>query len=170
MVDAVGTTRYGYDAAGQVLSEARPWTDDTVSYTYNNRLRTSLSLIAPNASAWGVTYGYDAAERLTNVTSAAGPFGYTYDATRNMQVAKLALPNGAYITNSFDSIARLLSTVLKNGSGTILNSHAYAYNGASQRTGLTNTLGDYRSYTYDKSGQLKTAFGVEPGGATDRKR
>ena len=31
MVDAVGTTVYGYDAVGQALSEDGPLVDDTVS-------------------------------------------------------------------------------------------------------------------------------------------
>ena len=52
MVDAVGTTVYSYDGASQLLSEDGPWASDTVSYTYNNRLRNGLSLSAPNASAW----------------------------------------------------------------------------------------------------------------------
>jgi len=46
------------DAAGQLLSEGGLWADDTVSYTYNNRLRTGLSLQTPNASAWTQSYGY----------------------------------------------------------------------------------------------------------------
>jgi YD repeat-containing protein len=56
MVDAVRTTTYSYDAAGQILSEDGPWADDTVSYTYNNRLRASMSVLAPNASAWTQSY------------------------------------------------------------------------------------------------------------------
>ena len=74
MVDAVGTTMYGYDAVGQLLSEDGPWVNDTVSYTYANRLRTGLSLLAPNADAWTQSYGYDSARRLTSVTSPAGSF------------------------------------------------------------------------------------------------
>ena len=67
MLDGVGTTAYGYNAAGQLLSEDGPWADDTVSYTYNNRLRSSLSLQAASASAWTQRYGYDSARRLTSV-------------------------------------------------------------------------------------------------------
>src|SRR6516162_4488125 len=36
-VDGLGSTVYAYDAAGQLLSEGGLWTDDTVSFTYNNR-------------------------------------------------------------------------------------------------------------------------------------
>jgi len=164
MVDGVGTTAYGYDAAGQVLSEDGPWPNDTVNYTYANRLRAGLTLQVPNASAWAEGFGYDNARRLTSLTSPAGAFGYTNDPVRRLQVGRITLPNGAYITNMFDNVARLLSTTLKNSGNSVLNSHTYGYNLGSQRTSLTNTAGDYRNYTYDKIGQLKTAFGKESSG------
>jgi hypothetical protein len=44
------------------------------------------------------------------------------------------LPNGAYITNNYDSVARLLGTYLRNSSGVNLNTHDYVYNQANQRT------------------------------------
>ncbi len=48
----------------------------------------------------------------------------------------------------------------------MLNSHAYGYNLASQRTALTNTAGNYVSYTYDLTGELKTALGKESSGSS----
>src|SRR5213594_2682614 len=66
------------------------------------------------------------------------------------------------------TVDRLLSTVLKNSSDSTLNSHSYGYNLGNQRAALTNTPGDYRSYGYDKIGQLKTALGKEPGRTTHR--
>ena len=168
LVDGIGTTHYGYDAVGQLLNEGGLWPDDTVSFTYNNRLRTGLKLLQPDSSAWTESYGYDRARRLTNVSSPAGSFSYSYDATRHQQVNKLTEPNGAYITNTFDSVARLLSTTLNNSGNTALNSHGYAYNLGNQRTGMTNLPGDYRVYTYDTVGQLKTAVGSEPGGSPAR--
>jgi RHS repeat-associated protein len=168
MVDAVGATVYSHDAVGQLLNEDGPWVDDTVSYTYANRLRTGLSVLAPNASAWTVSYAYDAAKRLTNVTSQAGAFGYTYSAPRSMLPAELALPSGAFMTNTFDAVARLLSTTLESSQLSNLNSHAYAYDLAGQRIWLTNTFGDYRAYTYSNAGWLKTAQGAESGGSPSR--
>ena len=53
MIDAVGTTSYSYDAVGELLSEGGLWANDTVSYTYNNRLRTALGLQQTDANPWG---------------------------------------------------------------------------------------------------------------------
>src|SRR5207302_6485099 len=54
----------------------------------------------------------------------------------------------------------------KNSGGSILNSHAYSYNLAGQRTSMTNTFTNYVSYSYDNIGQLKTAIGKESGGTS----
>jgi RHS repeat-associated protein len=164
MVDAIGTTTYNYTSAGQLQTEDGPWVDDAISYGYNNRLRTSLNLSAPNASAWTESYGYDSAGRLTSVSSPAGSFSYVYDPLRNLQTGRLNLPNGAVITNKFDVVSRLLSTTLRNSTGALLNSHTYGYDLASQRTWLTNTLGDYRNYLYDNIGELTSARGTETNG------
>jgi RHS repeat-associated protein len=168
MVDGVGTNRYTYDAAGQLLSEDGPWSDDTVNYTNQNRLRTGLSVLAPNASAWSQTYAYDAAIRLTNVTSRAGKFGYSYKAGQASSVLRILFPAGSYVTNQFDSEARLLATTLKNSGNTTLNQHQYSYNISNQRTQQVFTAGNYVNYAYDSIGQLKTANGVEPAGGTNR--
>jgi RHS repeat-associated protein len=170
MVDAVGTTRYTYDTVGELLSEDGPWSSDVVNYTYANRLRTGLSVSAPNASAWSQSYGYDAARRLTSITSPAGLFGYTYKADQALGVSRLSLPNSAYITNTFDSVARLTATILKNGGGTLLNAHQYAYNLGNQRTQQVFTAGNTMDYTYDSIGQLTSAFGKEAGGVTNREQ
>jgi YD repeat-containing protein len=172
MLDAVGTTSYGYDAAGQLLSEDGPWANDTVSYTYNNRLRASVSVQAPNASPWTQSYGYDAAKRLISIASPAGAFGYDYSVGQSVSPASLVrsllLPNSAYITNTYDNVARLLSTALKTSDHSTVNSHSYQLNQGNQRTQQVLTAGNYVDYTYDDIGQLQSARGRESGGATNR--
>ena len=69
-------------------------------------------------------------------------------------IKKLSLPGGSYITNTFDSVARLLSTSLKNSSNTVLNSHAYVYDLGGERTKQTFKDGNYLDYTYDALGNL----------------
>ncbi len=167
LVDAVGTTRYTWNAIGQLLSEDGPWTDDTVALTYQNRLRTGLSVAQPNASPWAQSYAYDVAKRLTNITSAAGAFGYFYPASGiRYQPASLSLPGGNWITNELDSVGRLTSTRLLNPAASQLNVHSYTYDLAGERTKQTRTDGSYVDYGYDKMGQLLTAKGKESGGTT----
>src|SRR6266487_4355125 len=175
MVDAVGTNRYTYTAWGALLSEDGPWADDTVTYAYTtNRLRSKLTLGQPNASDWAQTYAYDKANRLTNTTSPAGAFGYrlrtgTFSEpingsalpTAGRLVERLALPSAAYITNVYDTLARLTSTTLKNSSHFTLNSHTYELNDGHQRTKQTRFDNSFVDYTYDPIGQLQTALGKE---------
>ena len=73
MVDAVGTTKFTYNAAGQLLTEDAPWASDTVTSTYANRLRTGLSLLHPTGS-WTNGFKYDSVKRMTNVAMSAGNF------------------------------------------------------------------------------------------------
>ena len=77
------------------------------------------------------------------------------------------MPGGG-IGNSYDALARLTTTKLTNSSGTVLNQHQYEYDNANRRTKQTRTGGDYVDYTYDEIGQLKSAFGKESGGTTNR--
>jgi len=170
----VGTSGFSWTAAGQLAGEDGPWDNDGVSYGYTHRLRTSLGLAQPNASAWSQGYSYDDYWRLGTVTSPAGTFTTQYKQvyasdlgyTASDLVERLTQPSGAYIHNSFDGLARLLSTGLTNSSGTRLNTHAYEYNGGHQRMKQTFTAGNYVDYTYDGIGQLKTAKGKESSGTT----
>src|SRR5437867_3552981 len=158
MVDAAGTTKYTYTAGNQLRTEDGPFASDTVTNGYLNRLRVSLSLQQPTG-VWTNGFAYDAARRLTNVVSPAGTSTYTLAATAGASPLpkKLLLPNGAYITNTYDNVARLLTNALKNSSGTVLDSYAYLYNLASQRTNLTRADASTVGYRYDNIGQLKVA-------------
>jgi YD repeat-containing protein len=80
-VDGIGTTVYAYTIGGQLRSEGGLFADDTATNGYVQRLRTTLGLAQPTGE-WTNGFIYDAAGRLTNVTSPAGSFGYVYDALR----------------------------------------------------------------------------------------
>src|SRR5208337_1236531 len=109
MVDGVGTTVYTYNSAGLLYTEDGPFTSDTVTNIYLNHLRVGLGLQQPTGF-WTNGFGYDDAKRLTNVTSPAGVFDYTYDPVRLVKSRTIALPTGSYITNTYDPVARVLST------------------------------------------------------------
>src|SRR6266481_5243926 len=97
MVDAAGNCNYGYTSFGALQTEDGPWENDTVTYSYNNQLRNGLSLDQPNAAPWKITYGYDAANRLQNLTPPEGAYSYQYAGAGTL-VRKLSLPNSAFIT------------------------------------------------------------------------
>ncbi len=163
MVDGVGRTTYTYFAGGQLQSEDGPWANDTVTNGYANRLRTSLGLQQPTG-IWTNGFAYDAGRRLTNVVSPTGSFTNVYSTGvagnsgfSSRLIRKLLLPNQSAITNDYDSVARLLSTTLNNSSSVTLDSYAYLYNPADQRTNLTRTDASTVAYRYDKIGQLTVA-------------
>ncbi|HEY5915235.1 MAG TPA: hypothetical protein VJA21_31970, partial [Verrucomicrobiae bacterium] len=155
MVDAAGTTAYGYTSGGQLWTEDGPFASDTVTNSYQNRLRLALALQQPTG-LWTNGFVYDAAGRLTNVMSPAGGFGYALG-TPGTLLRQLYLPNTSYITNTFDSVARLTGTFLKNSGNTVLDSASYGYNLAGQRLNFTNAGGTFVQYGYDNIGQLKVA-------------
>ena len=166
MVDAAGTTKYTYTAGNQLLTEDGPFASDTVTNTYSNRRRIALAVAEPTllgttVAVWTNGFGWDLAGRLTNVTSQAGAFGYTYAALGSgfsgRLLQELNLPGGASVTNFYDPVSRLLGTLLRNSGGSTLDAALYGYTSNSQRTGYTNAAGAFNHYTYDPIGQLTVA-------------
>lgn len=72
----------------------------------------------------------------------------------------ISLPNTGFITNSYDNMARLLSTSLRSNNAVALDTAEYGYNLGNQRTSYTNTGGAAVDYTYDDIGQLRWANSV----------
>ena len=106
-------------------------------------MRSNLSLQQPTGT-WTNRFGWDAAKRLTNVTSQAGSFTSEYFAGvagasgySSRLIKRLLLPNLSIVTNDYDSVARQLGTWLKTSTGTLLDSATYGYNAANQRTTFT---------------------------------
>lgn len=172
MADGIGTTTFSYTSGQQLASETGPWTSDAVAYTYSDRLRSVLNLQQPNASAWVQNYGYDSANRLNSIGSPAGTFSYTYNpglggaSAASALISKLTLPNGAWITNTFDNDGRMLGTYLYNSSAATLDSSVYTYNVGNQRTTLARNGENTASYTYDGIGEVVGDVAVE--GTTSR--
>jgi RHS repeat-associated protein len=164
MVDGVGTNHFGYDAAGEVLSAGGLWDNDTVTYAYNNRRRGSLSV-----GSWNQTYGYDNIRRLTSIISPAGEFDYTLGGASSASplIKKVSLPNGAYITNSYDNVSRLQSTALANSLDHVLDGYTYTDNQLGQRTNIVRNYGLMNSSAsagYDAIGQLTSWTAKESNG------
>ncbi len=164
VVDAVGTTTRSYTPAGFLASEGGLWSGDTVNLGYTNRLRTSLSI----GASWSQSYAYDLEWRLTSLSSPAGVFNYSYNyQPASSLVTEIGLPNGAYITNFYDPMARLQETDLKNYWGHTLDGYGYQFDLANQRTNITRNLGLTASTVnagYDNIGELTSWNASETNG------
>jgi RHS repeat-associated protein len=156
MVDASGTTKYTYTAGNQLLTETQPFASSSITNTYVNRSRTSLSLQQP-AGVWTNAFTYDAAGRLTNVASPAGSIGWTMATPGPTLIRRVSLPNSCYIINGYDSMWRETISWLRNSANTTLDSAEYGYNLGNQRSTFTNLAGTYVQYSYDNIGQLVVA-------------
>jgi YD repeat-containing protein len=157
MVDGIGTTAWAYTPAGQVFAEDGPFASDTLTNSYENRRRLGLRLQQPTGT-WTNGFGYDLANRLTNVIMSAGTFAYKYGTTGvTRRPLKISLPNSGYITNIYDPSARLLETSLDTSGDSVLDSYLYAYNPASQRTNVARADSSTVAYSYDRIGQLTGA-------------
>ena len=176
-LDALGQTKYTYAVLGngqRTFAEDGPWSSDDVTVTNRYGLRAGLTLAQPTGQ-FVMTNAWDASRRWSVVGGPAGTFTYTYPAPAAGSPAwtlplGLALPGGGYVTNTYDTLARLTRTELRTSGGTILNAHGYQYDLASQRTllGRTNSAvaswNGYVSAGYDAAGQLTNAWTYLPDG------
>ena len=167
MIDGMGTTSFKHTAAGRFEDENGPWSSDRVSYRYNSAgQRTRMSVVG-----WVQDYHYDGAQRLDRIQAPSGTFQYTYPtgsgtlSRASRQWERLALPGGHEIRQSYDTLARLTKTTLRNSSGQPLNRHEYRFNARHQRDRQTFLAGNTIDYDYDPNGQLTSAMGREANSA-----
>ena len=93
--------------------------------------------------------------------------GLSGTATSSGLIAKIALPNSPYVTNTFDNNGRMLGTWLTN-SVSNLDFSAYTYNVGNQRVTLTRTAENTANYTYDAIGEVIADTASEVSGGTHR--
>jgi len=154
-------TAYTYDDANNQLTES--YTGGVlaglaITNSYDNfSRRTALSLLSPSSQLLASTaYGYDAASRLSTVSSGNNTATYSYLANSPL-VGQIAFANNGAVTmtttKQYDYLNRL--TAINGSTGVSpVSSFKYAYNSANQRTQVTNTDTSYWSYQYDKLGQV----------------
>jgi len=162
------TVAYTYDAAGNRLQESNA--NVTVNYTYDdaNRLAkvtTAGKTISYTYDAAGrrasmtdpdgnkTTYSYDGASRLLSVTDPqAGAINYTYDAAGKL--ARLERANGVYSLYTYGAANRLQAITHYAPGGSVLDSFAYTYDQAGNRTSVISAENGTTTYTYDGRYQL----------------
>lgn len=155
------TITFSYDALGRPLSQSINGVASTVAYdtlgrvsgvtnalgtfgyTYEGNTGRVASLIYPNAQQTTFSYAGGAGLRrlqsINNRQSATGPnlstFTYGYDATGRITSWSRQFDSTSATTYSFgyDRADQLVSAVLKDGTGAILETHGYAYDAAGSR-------------------------------------
>ena len=153
--------------AGLVLSDS--WTGGllnglSVTNGYDAFLRrTNLSLLNGSTLQVATAYDFDVAGRLAVVNALNGPtslvasVGYEYLANSPL-VENIRFSNSTArvmtTTKAYDNVNRLLS-IASYSNAVVYSSNSYAYNAASQRTAVTNELGNRWDYQYDTLGQVR---------------
>ncbi|MDE2150338.1 MAG: RHS repeat protein [Gammaproteobacteria bacterium] len=126
-----------YDLDGRIVSDP---VDASITYDAASRV-TGYTLGNFSVLSDSKTYGYDALDRLTSFTNAAGSLSYAYDAdgNRTRQTA-----GGTTTTYTVDPASNRITQASVSHSNT---SYSYDANGSRSADGLYN-------YRYDATGRL----------------
>jgi RHS repeat-associated protein len=172
---------YGYDRQGHQIAVTNGAT--VCNWTFNDLGQmTSESYTGGPLDGVSVTNGYDALLRRTNLTALAGGIrlssaNYGYDTVSRLQTVSDGTNSASYgyVENSplvgnivfqrngqivmttikqYDYLNRLTSIGSSRSQFLPVNSFAYNYNLAGQRTSVTNNDNTYWQYQYDSLGQV----------------
>ncbi len=167
MVDATGTTTYGYDANGDVTSQAlvanTGLTNTTTSFTYftTGVLATVTYPAYGTYTAPAVTYGYDATGAMVSeVDWLANKVTFAHDAdgnsTNQANNVSVSNPNGtsatAFAFDHADQNTQAASTLAQICGGNEMLTQTFAGTGGS-RNADNQVTQDSSSYTGSCSGQ-----------------
>jgi RHS repeat-associated protein len=164
MTDNTGTTQFTPDAAGRTAEIVQP-TGARVTYSYD--LADRVTNVTVRASATGTAYStryeYDAVGNLWRVTDPLnGVTVLLYDAAN--QLTNRTLPNGIVTTFSYNLRGQLTNLVhMKNG--TVLAGAAYERQGVGEPSRITREDGSYVDLGYDHAHRLTNETHRAAGGA-----
>ena len=148
MTDAAGEVRYVYDDRDNLVAVTQP--DGTeLSYAYTSIGQIGQVLVGGTSVA---EYTYDAAGRMTQVTTADGVTEYGYDLAGNQTVVRAA--NGTRTERQFDNMNRVSRIRHFAAGGGLLQDLAYSYDARGMRLGATEVDGSAESYQYDQLNRL----------------
>jgi RHS repeat-associated protein len=166
VTQGVQTRTFTYDGLGRLTSQTTPEANG-VGYQYNN-----FNLVTQRTDARGVvtTYGYDALNRLNQISYNVGSTGVPATASVNFAygTSSASFNNGRLLTMTdglgsetytYDQLGRViqLQKVL-NGTGTCQSSMpcniVYAYNLANELTSITYPSGRVVNQSYDSTARL----------------
>jgi YD repeat-containing protein len=166
MVDPTGTTTFTWTNFGAFMgalsAEDAPWSYDTVSRIYTNRLLSEIRVTQPVGGTIVNTLGYDSQKRLKTIAAPEGVYTYHYAGAGDL-VRQLNLPGGSVRTNWFGTSGELKQSWLKDPLGAVVDSHGYSYDLSWLRTNATRLGWVTNNYSYDQIGQLTRVLAFGPG-------
>ncbi len=150
-----------YNNADELLAES--FTSGTlagfaITNAYDACLRRAAVALNSQPSTLS-QFGYDTASRLSSVTNANTTATYSYLANSPLISQITFRSNGLTrmtTTKAYDYLNRLTSISSLNSQPSTINSFAYAYNSANQRTAVTNADKSRWLYAYDALGQVSS--------------
>ncbi|RYG95521.1 MAG: hypothetical protein EON58_13985, partial [Alphaproteobacteria bacterium] len=152
MTDGTGTTYWDYDNSNRLVELVQP--NGKQVYGYNNANQsTSMTEYSGSSNLGSTTYSYGSTSgRLDSLTNRhSQTTGFAYDALGRLSVK--THHNGVYETTTYDNRSRIDTITIQKPDSTVIRTHDYGYDDASQITShqidLTTT-----SYGYDGVGQL----------------
>ncbi|GGO81389.1 RHS repeat-associated core domain-containing protein [Nonomuraea cavernae] len=152
-------TSYAYDALGSPTQ--RIDAAGTAAFTWDNANR--LATATDPVTGRKLTYGYDAANRLTSMNAAVGATAtdsqaFTYDAMDRLETHTLKRNTGAQlakVTYGWDKDDNLTTKTTAGTAGAGTNT--YAYDHAGRLTSWTAPGGTVTAYEWDASGNRTKA-------------
>ena len=181
--DEVGKVSYRYDANGNVLQVLDEKNSIQREYDALNRvikyIEANGMAIRYEYDAVGnvtkviysnnkeVKYRYNAVNQVTEVEDWAGrKTKYSYDI--NGRLEKTIRSDGSVQINQYDALGQLVGIIDKTGTGQVINSYSYTYDGAGNIVEETKAQGGVKAsavvsetvaMTYDKDNRLSTYNG-----------
>jgi RHS repeat-associated protein len=164
VTDGTGVSTWTPDAWDRTSACTQPLTARALTYTYNaGGQRESLAFSGTSQPARTVTYQYDSISRLSSLADSVtgGSFVYSYQPGTSW-VSRIETPSGSATTNVRDSLGRVTGTAFVDAGDTSLNSFAYTYDAAGQRSTEVSARGDI-TFAYNRIGELIGAAGFASG-------
>jgi RHS repeat-associated protein len=164
-VDGWSTNRFTYDILGRVTQarEIQGVFTQTFDYVFDQGGRlTNVAWKAGTNATLSTRYQYDNLNRITNLVSDAGSFGYTY-ASNGLLVKTLRYPNGETANYTCDGLRRMTNLLYKTSGGTANGQWSYTYDSRDFVTRRLDPATNTYAFRYDEAGRLVEATGAKNG-------
>lgn len=135
--DGAGTFAFAYDAESRLTTVDGPWSNDTLTYTYD-ALGRRVGLAVEGSAA--VAHDYDTLGRLTEIARGASTHTFTYPGASHFP-SGLARPGGGSTTYVRDILDRLTGVSNQDDTPQVINQFDYQYDHDELRTSETVTNG-----------------------------